>query len=60
MIKGYGDLVYTLISLPNGQIIALVSNDKIVRLWDATTGILRQILEGYNCLIATIDFLPDS
>jgi WD40 repeat protein len=39
--------------------LASASSDKIVKLWDARSGALQQILVGYSDYVLTIVFSPD-
>jgi WD40 repeat protein len=43
----------------DGQQIVSGSYDRTVRLWDAATGTLQQILEGYTASVDSVAFSPD-
>jgi WD40 repeat protein len=45
---------------PDSRLLVLVSRDKMVQLWDITTGTLQQTLEGHNNKVRSIVFSPDS
>ena len=45
---------------PDSKLLASVSGDKIIKLWDASSGAVLQILEGYSGLVSAVDFLLDS
>lgn len=44
---------------PDGQLLALASNDRTVRLWNARTGDELHIFEGHNLRVNTVAFSPD-
>lgn len=44
---------------PDGQLLASVSADHTVRLWDPATGALRCTLEGHSNSIWAVVFSPD-
>jgi WD40 repeat protein len=46
MLESYSDTVSAVAFLLDGQLVASVSYDNIVRLWEAATGTCRSTLEG--------------
>jgi len=44
---------------PDGTVLASVSSDKTVKLWDAGTGALRQTLEGHRDSVNAVAFSSD-
>jgi WD40 repeat protein len=44
---------------PNSKQVVSRSEDKIVRLWDATTGMALQTLEGHSDWVRSVAFSPD-
>jgi WD40 repeat protein len=44
---------------PNGQRLASGSDDEKVKVWDATTGVCVQTLEGHSSSVTSVVFSPD-
>jgi RNA polymerase sigma factor (sigma-70 family) len=57
----YGTGVFSLAFSPDGKILASggSSTEKTVRLWDVTTGQLKQTLEGHTDEVVGLSFSPD-
>ena len=43
----------------DGQLLALMSDDYTIRLWDITTGTVRDILKGHSSWVNSVVFSPD-
>jgi len=56
----HSDKVFDVKFSPDGNLLASTSWEHIVRLWDPTTGILRNILDGHSSIIRFVLFSPDS
>ena len=52
-------MVYNVVFSPDGLILASVSSDDTIGLWDVASGTLKAILEGHTDLIRDIVFSPD-
>ncbi|KAF5860979.1 hypothetical protein ETB97_000889, partial [Aspergillus alliaceus] len=44
---------------PDGKQLASGSHDNTIKLWDPTTGELRQTLEGHSGWVLSVTFSPD-
>ncbi len=58
-ISGHSDCIYGLAISPDGKIIATSSYDKLIKLWDATSGKEIRTLKDHIDSIYAIDFTPD-
>ena len=54
-----GSGINILIYSPNGSVLASGSNDRMIRLWDAKTGELNQVLKGHENAISALSYSPD-
>ncbi|KAI9778094.1 MAG: hypothetical protein M1839_008398 [Geoglossum umbratile] len=59
ILKDHSDPVRAVTFSPNGQLIASVSSDKTVRLWETSTGSCRSTLEGHSGWVSAVAFSPD-
>jgi WD40 repeat protein len=55
-LEGHGGSVYSVAFSPNGQQLALGSDDRTVRVWDASTGRCLQTLEGHGGSVYSVAF----
>jgi WD40 repeat protein len=44
---------------PDSKLLATASNDGIIQLWDADTGVMQQVLEGHRQGVLSVSFSPD-
>ncbi|KAH0527326.1 hypothetical protein TsFJ059_002338 [Trichoderma semiorbis] len=58
-LEGHMGHVNAVALSPGGKTIASASNDRTIRLWDATIGTFRQKLEGHGEWVRAIAFSPD-
>lgn len=58
-LRGHTGYIGRIAWSPDGSLLASPSMDSTVRLWDAETGELRHILEGYREEVYSVAFSPD-
>ncbi|WP_414621155.1 WD40 repeat domain-containing protein [Calothrix sp. CCY 0018] len=59
-LSGHTEPVRALTLSPNGQILASGSDDKTIKLWNPTTGVLLRTLNGHRDRIKSIIITPDN
>ncbi|MDZ7961078.1 MAG: WD40 repeat domain-containing protein [Aulosira sp. DedQUE10] len=59
-LSGHTEPVRALTLFPNGQVIASGSDDKTIKLWNPTTGVLLRTLTGHQERIKSILITPDN
>ena len=57
-INGHRDVIYAVAFSPDGQRIATGSGDKLVKLWDAATGLEIRTLHGHLGAVHSLAFTP--
>jgi len=57
--EGHSDILYGAIFSPNGKIIATAGYDRLIQLWDVTSGNRIRTLKGHNGPVHDIAFSPD-
>lgn len=57
--QAHTDTIWGVRFSPDGKVIATVSNDRKVKLWQSD-GMLQAILEGHKSVVRAVDFSPDS
>jgi len=58
-LEGHTDWVNSVAFSPDGQLLASVSDDQTVRLWNPATGEQLQKLEGHTDWVSSVTFSPD-
>ncbi|KAL2887316.1 Vegetative incompatibility protein HET-E-1 [Ceratocystis lukuohia] len=58
-LEGHGDSVQSVVFSTDGQRLASGSDDKTVKIWDATSGACLQTLEGHDDWVASVVFSTD-
>lgn len=59
LVITHGGFIHAVAFAPNGRLVATGGNDRIVRVWNATTGELVQTLEGHEDAVLSAAFSPD-
>ncbi|KAH8797868.1 hypothetical protein F5884DRAFT_825522 [Xylogone sp. PMI_703] len=58
-LAGHSDSVRAIAFSPDGKQIASGSDDRTIKLWDATTGDLQKTLAGHSDWVTAVAFSPD-
>jgi hypothetical protein len=58
-ILSHSDSVNAVAFSPDGKLVASGSDDRTVRLWDATTGTERRVFKGHSNWVTAVAFSPD-
>src|SRR5271155_2351362 len=58
-LEGHSDWVEAVAFSQDGKLLASVSRDRTVRLWDPATGTALQTLAGHSALVMAVAFLQD-
>ncbi|KAJ6212914.1 platelet-activating factor acetylhydrolase IB subunit alpha [Bipolaris maydis] len=59
VLEGHSNLVRVVVFSPDGQLVALASDDSTVRVWETATGQCRSVLEGHSYVVSAVVFSPD-
>jgi WD40 repeat protein len=58
ILEGHEDTILAIAFAPDSSILASASKDRTVRLWDASTGALRQVLPVHTANAEAVAFAP--
>ena len=59
LLTGHTDVIYALAFSPDGKMLASCGYDRLVKLWDATTGKLLRDLKDHSDAVYGLAFSPD-
>src|SRR5258706_328526 len=58
-LRKHSDRVTTVVSSPDGGLLASASDDETIKLWDPHTGEHLRTLEGHSSSVTSVAFFPD-
>ncbi len=58
-LEGHDSGIFSISFSPNGKVLASLSSDEIIKLWDRETGREIRTLKGYNESFRSVSFSPD-